>query len=176
MRATHPLLRYAQRTFDYGEAAKLPWYHSNPNVVFAAPGFYDDSLNRVLYKVGVPGSSREDDRARVEVVYTENPAYRLGRLSSKMEEGPEDSEEFSFHDTVAKKRGLRLEYLTYDAGEDHLRRLKAANKQRVSLKEGSDSSDSGSGSGGMNWFLPVGIGLAAIGAVVGAVYWRKSKA
>jgi len=173
MRATHPLLRYAQRTFEYGEAAKLPWYHSNPNVVFAAPGFYDDTSNMVLYKVGVPGSDREDDRARVEVVYTRNPVYRLGRLSSKMEEGPDDSEEYAFHERV--RTGAKgLEYLTYGAGEDHLRRLKAANKQRVSLKEGSDSSDSGSG--GTNWFLPVGIGLAAIGAVVGAVYWHKRKA
>jgi len=30
--------------------------------------------------------------------------------------------------------------------------------------------------GGTNWFLPVGLGIAAIGTIVGAVYWRKRKA
>ena len=33
------------------------------------------------------------------------------------------------------------------------------------------------GAGGKNkWILPVGLGLAALGTVVGAVYWRKRKA
>lgn len=32
------------------------------------------------------------------------------------------------------------------------------------------------GAGGNAWILPVGLGLAALGTIVGAVYWRKRKA
>lgn len=182
MRATHPLLRYAQRTFDYGEGyVPLPWYSLMQGETFAKPGFYEDRSNRVLFKVGVPGSDREDDRARVEVVYAENPAYKLGRLSSKVmdpRDHPTDTEEASFHETILKGDGATRTYLTYAEGEDLLRRLRATDPRKgggTQVNTRRTRSDGGSG-GGMSWFLPVGIGLAAIGAVMTAVYWRKSKA